>query len=96
VGWNIIFDVVEQWRSIMKTLIAAVALATLVASPVLAQSKLAPYADTAAGMNAFAQAPRGTAVTPRSDAVIDQAGNVEADPDVNIRSQLQRENNEGF
>jgi hypothetical protein len=86
----------------MKTFVTAVALATLVASPVLAQSynpdlgTAAPYADTAAGLNAFAQAARGTAVTSRSDVVTDEAGNVEADPDINIRSQIQRENNEGF
>jgi hypothetical protein len=89
----------------MNRFLAAMAVATLLGSPAVAQSYSpdlgtgnvapAPYAGTAAGGNAYAQAPRAH-VSPRSDAVTDEAGNVEADPDVNIRSQLQRENNNGW
>jgi hypothetical protein len=84
--------------------LAAVAIATAIGSPALAQSyDPAPvaYADTASGINAFAQAPRAEvkhnrSELNRSDVVTDEAGNVEADPDLNIRSQIQRENNNGF
>jgi hypothetical protein len=93
--------------------LAAMALATAISSPALAQSydpdlgtgNVAPaptaYADTASGANAFAQAPRAVvkhtqSEVNRSDVVTDEAGNVEADPDINIRSQLQREDNSGF
>jgi hypothetical protein len=93
--------------------LAAMAIATALGSPALAQSydpdlgtgNVAPapaaYADTASGINAFAQAPRAQvkhyrSELNRSDAVTDEAGNVEADPDANIRSQLERENNSGF
>jgi hypothetical protein len=73
--------------------------------PDLGTGNVAPapvaYADTASGANAFAQAPRTVAKhhqteLNRSDAVTDEAGNVQADPDINIRSQLQREDNSGF
>src|SRR3981081_3766106 len=91
--------------------LAAMALATAISSPALAQSydpdlgtgNVAPapvaYADTAA--NAFAQAPRAEvkhkqSELKQSNVVTDEAGNVEADPDINIRSQLQREDNSGF
>ncbi|MEA2980375.1 MAG: hypothetical protein QOF09_2198 [Alphaproteobacteria bacterium] len=70
----------------MKTLLAAVALATLVASPTFAQDFAKTNADSA--MSAHR---RGEAVTHKSDQVIDLAGHVETDPDVNIRSQLVRE-----
>ena len=93
--------------------LAAMAIATALGSPALAQSydpdlgtgNVAPppvaYTDTASGANAFAQAPRAEAKHYRSelkqsDAVVDENGNVEADPDINIRSQLQREDNSGF
>lgn len=89
--------------------LAAMAFATAIGSPALAQSygtgDVAPapaaYADTVSGAHAFAQAPRAhvkhhRSEFNRSDAVIDGAGNVEADPDPNIRSQLERENNSGF
>jgi hypothetical protein len=93
--------------------LAAMALATAIGSPALAQSydpdlgtgNVAPaptaYADTTPGANAFAQAPRAEvrhhrSELNRSDAVVDENGNVEADPDINIRSQLQREDNSGF
>jgi hypothetical protein len=79
--------------------LAAMVVATAFGSPALAQP--APYADTAYGIDAYAQAPRATVHSNRSefnrsDAVVDENGNVEADPDQNIRSQLQRENNSGF
>jgi hypothetical protein len=93
--------------------LAAMAVATTLGSPALAQSydpdlgtgNIAPaptsYVDTAPGINAFAQAPRAEhkrnrSELNRSDAVVDENGNVEADPDINIRSQLQREDNSGF
>jgi hypothetical protein len=93
--------------------LAAMAIATALGSPALAQSydpdlgtgNVAPaptsYVDTMPGANAFAQAPRTVAKHTqselnRSDVVTDEAGNVEADPDINIRSQLQREDNSGF
>ena len=91
--------------------LAAMAVATAFGSPALAQSydsgvgtgnvALASYVDTMPGINAFAQAPRAEvkhnrSEVNRSDAVTDEAGNVEADPDINIRSQLQREDNSGF
>jgi hypothetical protein len=93
--------------------LAAMAIATAISSPALAQSydpdlgtgNVAPapvaYADTTAGANAFAQAPRPVAKHTQSElnqsnVVTDEAGNVEADPDINIRSQLQREDNSGF
>jgi hypothetical protein len=73
--------------------------------PDLGTGNVAPaptsYVDTAPGINAFAQAPRAEykhnrSELNRSDAVVDENGNVEADPDINIRSQLQREDNSGF
>lgn len=93
--------------------LAAMAIATAIGSPAIAQSydpdlgtgNVAPaptaYADTASGAYAFAQAPRARVTHNRSelkqsDAVVDEAGNVEADPDANIRSQLKRENDSGF
>src|SRR5258708_1635053 len=93
--------------------LAAMAVATAISSPALAQSydpdlgtgNVAPapvaYADTASAANAFAQAPRAEVKHKQSElnqsnVVTDEAGNVEADPDVNIRSQLQREDNSGF
>jgi hypothetical protein len=93
--------------------LAAMAIATALGSPALAQSydpdlgtgNVAPaptsYVDTMPGINAFAQAPRAEvkhnrSELNRSDAVVDENGNVEADPDINIRSQLQREDNSGF
>jgi hypothetical protein len=88
----------------MKNLVAALALATLVASPAFAQSydpdvgtgniAHAPYGGTAGAANAFAQVPRAYATSPRSDVVTDEGGHVQADPDLNIRTQLLRENNE--
>jgi hypothetical protein len=69
----------------------------------------APYGETSdgasvyqhdgAGFNAHAEAPRHSAKSgrtrlERSDVVTDEAGNVEQDPDLNIRSQIIRENNE--
>ena len=95
----------------MNRFLAAMALVAAIGSPALAQSydpdlgtgniAPAPYADTAYGVNAYAQAPRADvkhnrSELNRSDAVTDEAGNVEADPDLNIRSQLERENNSGF
>ena len=84
----------------MKNLVTAVALATLIASPAFAQSydpdlgtgniAPAPYAHNRS--SAFARAPRGEVVSQRSNAVTDENGQVQADPDLNIRSQLQREN----
>ena len=93
--------------------LAAMAIVTAISSPALAQSydpdlgtgNVAPapvaYADTTAGADAFAQAPRPVAKHTQSElnqsnVVTDEAGNVEADPDINIRSQLERENNSGF
>jgi hypothetical protein len=86
----------------MKNLAAGLILATLVASPVFAQSydpdvgtgniAPAPYAAAVQGSDAFAQAPRSKVT--RSDTVVDEGGHVQADPDLNIRSQLQRENPE--
>jgi hypothetical protein len=73
--------------------------------PDLGTGNVAPaptsYVDTMPGANAFAQAPRAEAKhyrseLNRSDAVVNENGNVEADPDINIRSQLERENNSGF
>ena len=73
--------------------------------PDLGTGNIAPaptaYMDTASGINAFAQAPRAEVKhnrteLNRSDAVVNENGNVEADPDINIRSQLQREDNSGF
>jgi len=92
----------------MKTLVTAMVLATLVASPSFAQSfdpdvgsgniAPAPYGETLTGASnyqngadAFAQAPRGAAMTSKTNTVVDEGGNVQADPDLNIRSQLQRE-----
>jgi hypothetical protein len=59
------------------------------------------YERDGRGFDAMAQAPRvktksHQSKVDRSDAVADEAGNVEQDPDLNIRSQLERENNEGF
>jgi hypothetical protein len=71
----------------MKTLITAVALATLVASPTFARD----FAKTTADSTALSVHRRGEAVTHNSNEVIDLAGHVEADPDLNIRSQLVRE-----
>jgi hypothetical protein len=91
----------------MNRFLAAMAFAILAAPPAIAQSYSpdlgtghvgkAPYADTANGANAYAQAPRvrvhpGQSSLDRSDAVIDEGGQVEVDPDVNIQSQLRREN----
>jgi hypothetical protein len=99
----------------MKKLFATVALATLVATPVLAQSytpgasmgNIGPapysYAQTDKAFDAFAQAPRAHVraqsqvrepdVIDNSDVVRDSQGNVVGeDPDANIRSQLQRDN----
>jgi hypothetical protein len=92
--------------------LAAMAIATAIGSPALAQSynpdvasgNVAPaptaYTGTISGADAFAQAPRAHVKHNRSelksDTVTDEAGNVEADPDLNIRSQLERENNSGF
>jgi hypothetical protein len=94
----------------MNKFIAAVALATLVATPALAQSydpdlgtgniAPAPYAaaQTTDGFQAMAQAPRHYAPARessalKSDVVRDSQGNVVgADPDINIRSELQRDN----
>ena len=86
----------------MKNLVTAIALATLVASPAFAQSydpdlgtgniAPAPYAQTVSGASAFAQAPRGAVTSSQSNVVTDENGHVQADPDLNIRSQLQREN----
>jgi len=92
--------------------LAAMALATAIGSPAVAQSydpdlgtgNVAPapmYSYAASGADAFAQAPRAQvkhnrSELNRSDVVTDEAGNVEADPDINIRSQLERENNSGF
>jgi hypothetical protein len=103
----------------MNRFLAAMAIATLVGSPALAQSwdpdvgsgniAPAPYGETdtgasiyqhdGAGFDARAEAPRHRAKSSRaklekSDVVIDEAGNVEQDPDLNIRSQLLREDNE--
>jgi hypothetical protein len=73
--------------------------------PDLGTGNVAPaptsYVDTMPGANAFAQAPRtevkhNRSELNRSDVVTDEAGNVGADPDINIRSQLQREDNSGF
>ena len=73
--------------------------------PDLGTGNVAPaptsYVDTMPGANAFAQAPRAQVKHYRSelnqsDAVVNENGNVEADPDINIRSQLERENNSGF
>ncbi len=94
----------------MKKYLTALALVALVASPVLAQSydpdvgsgniAPAPYAENTA-YDAFAMAPRAQTVAHvsktkavSSDVVKDEAGNLEQDPDKNIRSQLIRENNE--
>jgi hypothetical protein len=41
--------------------------------------------------NAFAQAPRTQVTSKNSNYVTDMGGHVQADPDLNIRSQLQRE-----
>lgn len=41
--------------------------------------------------NAFAQAPRKQAANSSSNFVTDMGGHIQADPDLNIRSQLQRE-----
>ena len=94
----------------MNKFIAAVALATLVATPALAQSydpdlgtgniAPAPYAaaQTTEGFQAMAQAPRHYAPARessarQSDVARDSQGNVVgADPDINIRSELQRDN----
>jgi hypothetical protein len=59
------------------------------------------YEHDGRGFNARAEATSVKAKThqskvDRSDAVTDEAGNVEQDPDLNIRSQLKREDNEGF
>jgi hypothetical protein len=83
----------------MNRFLAAMAFAFALGSPALAAP--APLADTAYGVNAYAQAPRAAIHSNRSefnrsDAVVDENGNVEADPDPNIRSQLQRENDSGF
>ena len=93
----------------MKKVLAVLAITTAFASPVLAQSydpdvgsgNVTPSAWTdnySSGFNAMAQAPRThrQQATKGSDAVVDEAGNVEQDPDPAIRSQLERENNEGF
>lgn len=94
----------------MKKFIAAMALATLVASPVLAQSwdpdvgsgniVPAPYGQTqdgystyqrpTNGYNAHAQAPRHHAKATRS--VVEDNQVVGADPDVNVRAELRRDN----
>ena len=71
----------------MKPLIAAVALATLVASPALAWDSAKAPADS----SALSAHRRGEAVIHNSDQVIDLAGHVQTDPDLNIRSQLVRE-----
>ena len=93
----------------MNKFIAAVALASLVATPALAQSydpdigtgniAPAPYAaaQTTEGFQAMAQAPRHYAPARgssalQSDVVRDSQGVVGADPDINIRSELQRDN----
>jgi len=91
----------------MNKFIAAVALATLVATPALAQSydpdlgtgniAPAPYAAAQTeGFQAMAQAPRYYAparASSQSDVVRDSQGNVVgSDPDINIRSELQRDN----
>jgi hypothetical protein len=84
----------------MTRYLAAMAFAILAAAPAAAQPRhiaAPPYA--ASGADAYAQAPGGRAHPyqqrlNRSDAVIDEGGQVEVDPDVNIRSQLERENNQ--
>jgi hypothetical protein len=93
----------------MNKFFAVVALATLVATPALAQSydpdlgtgNIAPAAYAAAqteGFQAMAQAPRHYAPARassalQSDVVRDSQGKVVgADPDINIRSELQRDN----
>jgi hypothetical protein len=93
----------------MNRFFAVLALASLVATPALAQSydpdlgtgniAPAPYAaaQTTDGFQAMAQAPRHDAPARgssalRSDAVRDSQGVVGADPDINIRSELQRDN----
>ena len=94
----------------MNRFLAAVALASLVATPALAQSydpdlgtgniAPAPYAaaQTTEGLQAMAQAPRHyaparTSSALQSDVVRDSQSNVVgADPDINIRSELQRDN----
>ena len=93
----------------MKKVLAVLAITTAIATPALAQSydpdvgtgNITPssWTDTStAGFNAMAQAPRAhrEQATKGSDSVVDEAGNVEQDPDPAIRSQLERENPEGF
>lgn len=93
----------------MNKFFAAVALATLVGTPALAQSydpdvgtgniAPAPYvaAQATEGFQAMAQAPRHYAPAlgasaPQSDVRDSQGNVVGADPDINIRSELQRDN----
>ena len=72
--------------------------------PDLGTGNVAPapvaYADTASAANAFAQAPRAEVKHKQSElnqsnVVTDEAGNVEADPDINIRTQLIRDLDQG-
>ena len=82
----------------MKKLIAALVLATAVASPVMAQEYVpssipnsqAAYPATTSGMDAFASAPmHARSVRQRSSVATDSF--VGTDPDPNVRLQLQNE-----
>jgi hypothetical protein len=95
-----------EMKMSLNRFLAAMALASTLGSPALAQSygigNGVPAAYGAAySADVYAQAPRAKVKSHqselnRSDSVIDGEGNVEADPDPNIRSQLERENNSGF
>jgi hypothetical protein len=89
----------------MSKLLAAAALTAIIASPVLAQSydpsvgsgNIVPppyaYVHQSRGHQAFAQAPGMMGHVPDTVEVRDSQGNViGADPDLNIRSVLRREN----
>lgn len=92
----------------MKKVLAVLAITTAIATPALAQSYdpdvgtgnvvPASWADYTNGYAAMAQAPRiqHMQATKGSNSVVDEAGNVEKDPDPAIRTQLERENPEGF